>query len=395
MTSTLEVPDAPEQETPSGSTKRRSATFNSTMVRRALIDSRRQAQPAAHEVQPGDVRGRDRQRPHHLLPHPRLQLVLELGERLRPQHRGVAVVHRAVRQLRRSGGRGSWQGAGRHPAQDPRRDRRLRAAGRRRGRGALQPAPARRPVRGHPGTAHPRRRGHRRGDRHRRRVGHHRRVGTGHPGVRRRPLVGHRWHPGAVGPDRGEDHVEAGRDVPRPHDRPGRGGQPAEDPQRDRPGHPAGRPHHRLHVHRGVAPAVLHLLGRPAVDHRAGGPAGLPHPHDHRRPAVGHRHRRHGPAGAAQRPGHVRAGRRGRGRRLDAAARQDRHHHLRQPSGRRVRAHARRRAARAGRRCHAVQPGRRDPRGPLDRGAGRVPLRAGGPRTCPTPSWCPSPPRPA
>ena len=39
MTSTLEIPDAPQQESSSGSTKRRSATFNSTMVRRALIDS--------------------------------------------------------------------------------------------------------------------------------------------------------------------------------------------------------------------------------------------------------------------------------------------------------------------------------------------------------------------
>jgi K+-transporting ATPase ATPase B chain len=39
MTSTLEVPDAPQQEVGSGSTKRRSATFNATMVRRALIDS--------------------------------------------------------------------------------------------------------------------------------------------------------------------------------------------------------------------------------------------------------------------------------------------------------------------------------------------------------------------
>ena len=39
MTSTLEIPDAPQQESSSGSAKRRSATFNSTMVRRALIDS--------------------------------------------------------------------------------------------------------------------------------------------------------------------------------------------------------------------------------------------------------------------------------------------------------------------------------------------------------------------
>ena len=54
---------------------------------------------------------------------------------------------------------------------------------------------------------------------------------------------------------------------------------------------------------------------RRAVDHRARRAAGLPHPDDDRRPAVGHRHRRHGPAGAAQRAGHVRAGGRGGRRR--------------------------------------------------------------------------------
>ena len=39
-----------------------------------------------------------------------------------------------------------------------------------------------------------------------RRVGHHRRVGAGHPRVRRRPLRGHRRHPGAVRRDRRADH---------------------------------------------------------------------------------------------------------------------------------------------------------------------------------------------
>ena len=59
----------------------------------------------------------------------------------------------------------------------------------------------------------------------RRRVGHHRRVGPGDPRVRRRPLGGHRRHPGAVGPDRRAHHRQAGRDLPRPHDRPGRRGR--------------------------------------------------------------------------------------------------------------------------------------------------------------------------
>ena len=74
--------------------------------------------------------------------------------------------------------------------------------------------------------------------------------------------------------------------------------------------------------------------GRRPAGRRPRRPARLPHPDHHRRAAVRDRHRRHGPARAAQRPGHVRPGRRGRRRRVDAAARQDRHHHLRQPAGR-------------------------------------------------------------
>ena len=55
--------------------------------------------------------------------------------------------------------------------------------------------------------------------------------------------------------------------------------------------------------------------------------------HYHRRAAVGDRHRRHGPAGAFQRAGDVGPRGRGRGRRRYLAARQDRHHHARQPAG--------------------------------------------------------------
>ena len=59
--------------------------------------------------------------------------------------------------------------------------------------------------------------------------------------------------------------------------------------------------------------------------------------HD-RRAAVGDRHRRHGPPGALQRAGDVRPRGRGRRRRRYAPARQDRHHHARQPPGDRVQA---------------------------------------------------------
>ena len=46
------------------------------------------------------------------------------------------------------------------------------------------------------------------------------------------------------------DHVQAGRDLPRPHDRPRRGSEPAEDAERDRPHDPAGRPHDHLPARR-------------------------------------------------------------------------------------------------------------------------------------------------
>ena len=56
-------------------------------------------------------------------------------------------------------------------------------------------------------------------------------------------------------------------------------------------------------------------------------------PDHHRRAAVGHRHCRHGPSGALQRAGDVRPRGRSRRRRRYAAARQDRHRHLRRPAG--------------------------------------------------------------
>ena len=123
--------------------------------------------------------------------------------------------------------------------------RRLRADGGHRGRARL-PAPGRRPGGGRRRRGHPRRRRGGRGDRLGRRVGHHRRVGPGHPRGRRGPLGGHRRDPGAVGLDPGAGHRRAGQELPRPDDRPGRGGRAAEDAQRDRPVDPAQRAHHHL-----------------------------------------------------------------------------------------------------------------------------------------------------
>ena len=111
--------------------------------------------------------------------------------------------------------------------------------------------------------------------------------------------------------------------------------------------------------------------GERGVDHRAGGPAGLPGSHDHRRAAVGHRHRRHEPPEPGQRGGHVRPGGGGGRRRGRAAARQDRHHHPGQPAGDGVRAGAGGRHGRTGRRRPAGLAGRRDARGPQHRGPGQ------------------------
>ena len=110
----------------------------------------------------------------------------------------------------------------------------------------------------------PRRRRGRRGHRLGRRVGHHRRVGPGHPRVRRRPLGGHRRHP-----------VLSDQIVVRITAKPGEtfldrmialveGAEPAEDAERDRAQHPARRADDHLPAGRGDAAAVRHLLRRRA-----------------------------------------------------------------------------------------------------------------------------------
>ncbi len=204
------------------------------------------------------------------------------------------------------------------------------------------------------------------------------RVSARHPGVRRRPQLGHRWDEGAVRPHRRRHHRQAGRELHRPHDRPGRGSLPPEDTQRDRPEHPAGKPDHRVpDGHRHPA-AVRHLLRCRTVARGPGGPAGLSDPDHHRRTSVSHRHRRDGPPGPAQRPGHVGARRGGGRRHQHAAAGQDRNHHPRQPAGRRVPRCRGCRCRCAGRRCAAGQPGRRDSRRALHRGARQDQARPAG-----------------
>ncbi len=147
---------------------------------------------------------------------------------------GVALVHRALRQLRRGGRRGAWKGAGRDPPQDAQGDdgpaAHRRQVRRERGRGSFVVAAQGRPGgrRGEP--AGPGRRRDCRRDRLGRRVGHHGRVGARHPRERRRSLGGDRRHQGALGPHRGPHRQRSRRIVPRSHDSARRGGPRARRP---------------------------------------------------------------------------------------------------------------------------------------------------------------------
>ena len=96
------------------------------------------------------------------------------------------------------------------------------------------------------GDIDPRRRRGRRGRRLGRRERHHRRERAGHPRERRRPQRGHRRHARALRLARRAHHRQPGRDLPRPHDRDGRGREAAEDAERDRARHPAGGAHDHL-----------------------------------------------------------------------------------------------------------------------------------------------------
>ena len=267
-------------------------------------------------------------------------------------------------------------------AQDPHRDP-GQAADRRRqelSAGLRHQPEGRRRRAGRGRRQHPLRR---RGDRRRRlgqRGGDHRRIRAGHPRIRRRPLGGHRRHAGAVRLDPRAHHRGAGLDLPRPHDQAGRGRRAAEDAERNRAQHPARRPDHHLRVRDRDDPELCRLCRRSDLGRHPGGAVRDPDPDHHRRAVVGDRHRRHGPAGALQRAGHVGPRGRGRGRRRYPAARQDRHHHARQPPGDRVPAGARRDRAGTSGRGAACLACRRDAGRPLDRGAGQGEIRHPRPR---------------
>ena len=288
-------------------------------------------------AQSGDVRGRSGRARSPPSSSCATSFTAAASPGLRLPDQSLALVHRAVRQFRRSGGGRTRQGPGRNSAPHPQRHRSPRCWPTRRqdlfqqagaalekGDLVLVEAGDIIPSDGEvvEGVAI--------GGRKR----HHRRKRAGDPGIRRRPFGGDRRHARAVRLYRGQDHRDPGLDLPGPHDRAGGRRRAPEDPQRDRAQHPAGGPDHHLRLRRGDHPGLCRLCRRRHLGAGAGGAVRHPDPHHHRRAAVGHRHRRHGPAGALQCAGHV--GPRGGsgGRRGYAAAGQDRHHHPRQPPGR-------------------------------------------------------------
>ena len=119
------------------------------------------------------------------------------------------------------------------------------------------------------------------------------------------------------------------------------GAAASEDAERDRAEHSARRHDHHLRLRHGDHPELCGLCRRHDLGRRSRGAVRDAHSHHHRRAPVRNRHRRHGSAGALQRARHVGPGSGGSRRRRHPAARQDRHHHARQPSGGRVQARLR------------------------------------------------------
>ena len=95
--------------------------FSAALVGPGARRRRHQARPAQDDQEPGHVRGRGRRRAHHRPVRARRPDRGRQPRLLRPDH-PLAVVHRAVRQLRRGHRRRARQGPGRQPAAHPHRD---------------------------------------------------------------------------------------------------------------------------------------------------------------------------------------------------------------------------------------------------------------------------------
>ena len=169
---------------------------------------RPQARPAADGPEPGDVRGRGRQRPHDARLAARPRLRPPPARRPRGSPGSVALwlwftVLFANFAEALAEGRGKAQAAALRGLRQETMARKL-VDGREERVPASHAAQGRRGRR-RGGRGDPRRRRGDRGHRLRRRVGGHRRVGARHPRERRRPLRGHRRHDGALRPHRGAD----------------------------------------------------------------------------------------------------------------------------------------------------------------------------------------------
>ena len=303
----------------------------------------RQAQPADADAQPGHVRGRRRLGAHDdpVLQGP--ELVDDERERVHRARGVVPLVHGAVRELRRSDRRGPRQGAGRHAAQDAVRDRRpppacptarSRSARAPRSTSTTRSSSAAGEVIPSDGE-----------------------VIEGIASVDESAITGEsapviRESGGDRSAVTGGTRVLSDEIVVRITARPG-------ETFIDRmialvEGSSRQKTPNEIALNILLAGlTIIFLLATVTLQPFAmfsdaeqtgrhpGRAAGVPDPDDDRRAALGDRHRGHGPAGAAQRARDERPRGRGRGRLRDAAARQDRHDHLRQPAGRRLRARRR------------------------------------------------------
>ena len=302
-----------------------------------------QAAAPASMAQSGHVRRLRRQHLDDVPVHPGARRPGGGAGVVHPRHHALAVVHGAVRQLRRSGRRRPQQspGGGAACGEARRCGQALERGSPRRGvrLGALDRSAQRRRVPGRSRRSDPGRwtghRGRRIGGRKR----DHRRVRSCDPRVGRRFLLRHRRHQGVVRLARGARHGQPRRGVPRSHDQHGRERAAPEDAERDRVEHPAGQADPGVSAGDGdVAPVFdLQRRGREGRlahhHHRARSAAGVPDPDHHRRAAVRDRPGRHWPHVAGQRDRHFRTRGGGRGRRRRPAARQDRDDHAREPAG--------------------------------------------------------------
>ena len=185
--------------------------FDPALLKPGVVESFKKLDPRAAMAQPGDVRRLRRQHHHHAAVRAGAAGQRRSAGALHPRRRAVAVVHGAVRQLRRGAGRRAQQGAGRVAARPEEGDLGQEAGG--------AAATARSGIRSSRSrcaratscscSAKRRDSRRRRGDRRRRlgrRERHHRRIGAGDPRVRRRLLRRDRRHARAVGLDRRARH---------------------------------------------------------------------------------------------------------------------------------------------------------------------------------------------